>query len=116
MQFVLEVKACMLLKFPVRFRLFCFILILESIAQVNIRVLCTNGQEEDIKKNYIVNQGSNGGESSEGKTQGADSSAGDGQDKAGRQERVTGSRGRQLGGEEEEGDREKTYIQADRPL
>jgi len=60
------------------------------------------GREEDKKKNYIVNNGSEDGESSEGKTEGAESSAGDTGEKGGRGERVTRSRGQQ-GGEEEEG-------------
>ena len=60
----------------------------------------TNGREEDKKKNYIVNNGSEDGESSEGKTEGAEGGTGEGQDKAGRGERVTRSRGQQ-GGEEE---------------
>merc|ERR1711892_711146 len=63
------------------------------------------GREEDKKKNYIVNNGSEDGESSEGKTEGAESSAGDGE-KGGRGERVTRSRGQQ-GGEEEEGQGEQ---------
>jgi len=64
------------------------------------------GREEDKKKNYIVNNGSEDGESSEGKTEGAESSAGDGE-KGGRGERVTRSRGGQQGGEEEEGQGEQ---------
>jgi hypothetical protein len=60
----------------------------------------SNGREEDknSKKNYIVNNGSEDGESSEGKTEGAESSTGDA---PGRAERVTRST-RQQGGEEEE--------------
>lgn len=63
------------------------------------------GREEDKKKNYIVNNGSEDGESSEGKTEGTESSTGDGE-KGGRGERVTRSRGQQ-GGEEEEGQGEQ---------
>jgi len=65
------------------------------------------GREEDKKKNYIVNNGSEDGESSEGKTEGAESSAGDTGEKGGRGERVTRSRGGQQGGEEEEGQGEQ---------
>ena len=61
----------------------------------------TNGREEDKKKNYIVNNGSEDGESSEGKPEGGEGGTGEGPDKAGRAERVTRSRGQQ-GGEEEE--------------
>merc|ERR1712142_194267 len=63
------------------------------------------GREEDKKKNYIVNNGSEDGESSEGKTEGTESSTGDGE-KGGRGERVTRSRGQQ-GVEEEEGQGEQ---------
>ena len=54
----------------------------------------TSSREEDKKKNYIVNNGSEDGESSEGKTEGTESSTGEGE-KAGRGERMTRSRGQQ---------------------
>ena len=61
----------------------------------------TSSREEDKKKNYIVNNGSEDGESSEGKTEGTESSTGGGEKGgAGRAERVTRSRGQQ-GGEED---------------
>ena len=61
----------------------------------------TSSREEDKKKNYIVNNGSEDGESSEGKTEGTESSTGEGEKGgAGRAERVTRSRGQQ-GGEED---------------
>jgi len=62
----------------------------------------TNNREEDKKKNYSVSNGSEDGESSEGKTEGAESSTGEG-DKGGRAERVTRSRNQPgAGGEEED--------------
>jgi len=60
----------------------------------------SNSREEDKKKNYIVNNGSEDGESSE-KTEGAESSQGEGEKAGGRAERVTRSRGQQ-GAEEED--------------
>ena len=62
----------------------------------------TSSREEDKKKNYIVNNGSEDGESSEGKTEGTESSTGEGEKGgAGRGERITRSRGGQQGGEED---------------
>ena len=61
----------------------------------------TSSREEKKEKNYIVNNGSEDGESSEGKTEGTESSTGEGE-KGGRGERVTRSRGGQQGGEEED--------------
>ena len=61
----------------------------------------TSSREEDKKKNYIVNNGSEDGESSEGKTEGAESSTGEGEKAGASRERVTRSRGQQ-GGEEDD--------------
>ena len=55
----------------------------------------TSSREEKKEKNYIVNNGSEDGESSEGKTEGTESSTGEGE-----KGRVTRSRGQQ-GGEED---------------
>ena len=61
----------------------------------------TSSREEKKEKNYIVNNGSEDGESSEGKTEGTESSTGEGE-KGGRGERVTRSQRGQQGGEEED--------------
>ena len=68
-----------------------------------LKIVLTSGQnnrEEDKKKNYSVSNGSEDGESSEGKTEGAESSTGEAE-KGGRAERVTRSR-KEQGGEEED--------------
>ena len=72
----------------------------EGMGELPLKIVLKSGTNvrEDKNQNYIVIQGSEGGESSEGKTEGVESQ--DGQGKAGRQERVTGRRGGQLDKEE----------------
>ena len=61
----------------------------------------TSCREEKKEKNYIVNNGSEDGESSEGKTEGTESSTGEAE-KGSRGERVTRSQRGQQGAEEED--------------